>query len=407
MRKNHDFRKWHGIGKILITIVILMTLTACGSMTVMGTGRLGVKNSNTKSSSELTVHYMDVGQGDAILISCKGEYMLIDAGDNNQGTAVQNYLTKQGVKTLKYVVGTHPDADHIGGMDVVLYKFDCQTVMMPDVVNDTATYRDVLDTMKTKGYRNTVPVAGRSYTLGDAGFTIAGPTKSYEDTNNNSIVIRLTHGDNSFLFTGDMEEEAESDILSGKGSVKADVLKVGHHGSRSSSSEAFLEAVAPSYAVISCGEDNSYGHPHAQTLNTLRRMGVQVFRTDEQGTVTASSDGSQITWNCAPSDTWKAGESTQSQGTVKQDSQSTQNQNAADQSVRNQDTRQIENTAPADTAPAADAPSTDGYIGNRRNQKLHRSTCHTLPAQKNQVPFQTKEEAVAAGYDDPCGNCKP
>lgn len=384
MRRNHNFRIGRGFGVSLITLVLLTVLTACGSMTAMGTGRLDVKDNKGTGLSELTVHYMDVGQGDAILLACGGEYMLIDAGDNNQGTAVQNYLTKQGVKTLKYVVGTHPDADHIGGMDVVLYKFDCQTVMMPDVVNDTATYRDVLDTMKAKGYRNTVPVAGRSYTLGDAGFTIAGPTKSYEDTNNNSIVIRLTHGDNSFLFTGDMEEEAEGDILSSKKSVQADVLKVGHHGSRSSSSEAFLEAVAPSYAVISCGEDNSYGHPHAKTLNALRKMGVQVFRTDEQGTVTASSNGSQITWNCAPSDTWKAGESTQSQ-----------------------DTQKVENTAPADTTPAADTPSAGSYIGNRRNQKLHRSTCRTLPADKNQVPFQTREEAVAAGYDDPCGNCKP
>lgn len=188
------------------------------------------------------------------------------------------------------------------------------------------------------------------------------------------------------MFTGDMEEQAEADILQGKVSLQADVLKVGHHGSSSSSSEAFLEAVSPSYAVISCGEDNSYGHPHSQTLNVLRKMGVQVFRTDEQGTITASSDGSKITWNCAPSDTWKAGESTQ---------------NTAKQSG------QIENPAPADTPSAADVPSTGNYIGNRRNHKLHRSSCHSLPADKNQVPFQTKEEAVAAEYDDPCGNCKP
>lgn len=386
MRTDYNFRKTLRLGKFIISLILLMTLTACGSMSVMGTGSLGGKVGRMERSSELTVHFMDVGQGDAVLIACGGEYMLIDAGDNSKGTAVQNYLTKQGVKTLKYVVGTHPDADHIGGMDVVLYKFDCNTVIMPDVTSDTATYRDVLDAMKAKGYRNTVPKPGNSYTLGDARFVIAGPGKAYEDTNNNSIVIRMTHGDNSFLFTGDMEEQAEADILQGKVSLQADVLKVGHHGSSSSSSEAFLEAVSPSYAVISCGEDNSYGHPHAQTLNVLRKMGVQVFRTDEQGTITASSDGSKITWNCAPSDTWKAGESTQ---------------NTAKQSG------QIENPAPADTPSAADVPSTGNYIGNRRNHKLHRSSCHSLPADKNQVPFQTKEEAVAAGYDDPCGNCKP
>ena len=242
--------------------------------------------------------------------------------------------------------------------------------------------------MKEKGYRNTVPKAGTSYELGDASFVIAGPVNSYEDTNNHSSVIRLTHGDNTFLFTGDMEEEAEDDLLKEKVSLQADVLKAGHHGSRSSSSQAFLEAVSPAYAVISCGEDNSYGHPHAQTLNTLRQMGVKVFRTDEQGTILASSDGSEITWNCTPSDSWKAGEGTQSQ-------------------KNSQNNGKLENQTSADTASGAALPFADSYIGNRRNHKLHRADCETLPAKKNQVPFRTREEAVAAGYDDPCGNCNP
>lgn len=407
LRRKNKGQKSYGFCKFIISLVILMTLTACGNTSVMGVGKLDVKDA--ESLSELTVHYMDVGQGDAILLACGGEYMLIDAGDNSQGTTVQNYLTKQGVKTLKYVVGTHPDTDHIGGMDVILYKFNCNTIVLPDVENDTETYRDVLDTMKEKGYHNTVPKAGASYRLGDASFVIVGPTKIYEDTNNNSIVIRLTHGDNSFLFAGDMEEEAEADILQGKVSVKADVLKVGHHGSRSSSSEAFLEAVAPSYAVISCKEGNSYGHPHAQTMNALRRMGVKVFRTDEQGTVTASSDGKKITWNCAPSDTWQAGENTQNQSTQGKDAQNQSTQSADTQSkdTSKQDTQSIQTPAPADTYPTADVPATGSYIGNKRNHKLHRSTCHSLPAEKNQVIFQTREEAVAAGYDDPCGNCKP
>ena len=273
------------------------------------------KAENTKvenSETELNVHFLDVGQGDAVLISCDDAYMLIDAGDNDKGTLVQNYLNKQGVEHLDYIIGTHPDADHIGGMDVILYKFDCGTVMMPEVTNDTATYRDVIDTMKEKGYQNTAPVVGDSYSLGSAQFTILGPTDTYEDTNNNSIVLLLTHGDNKFLFVGDAEEKAEEDILAEGVSVKADVLKVGHHGSRTASSEAFLQAVEPTYAVISCGQDNSYGHPHAETLNTLRSMGVKLFRTDEQGTVTATSDGHEISWNCAPSTTWKAGENVQS-----------------------------------------------------------------------------------------------
>ena len=505
------------------------------------------KAENTKvenSETELNVHFLDVGQGDAVLISCDDAYMLIDAGDNDKGTLVQNYLNKQGVEHLDYIIGTHPDADHIGGMDVILYKFDCGTVMMPEVTNDTATYRDVIDTMKEKGYQNTAPVVGDSYSLGSAQFTILGPTDTYEDTNNNSIVLLLTHGDNKFLFVGDAEEKAEEDILAEGVSVKADVLKVGHHGSRTASSEAFLQAVEPTYAVISCGQDNSYGHPHAETLNTLRSMGVKVFRTDEQGTVTATSDGHEISWNCAPSTTWKAGEnvqsstgtdqkksntanskknlsdttnssvqpaasqssgtqtgadsqssgaqtgtdsqssttqtsvtgSTNSQSAARQSSTtqssvtgstnsqsaasqggttqtsvtgstnsqsaarqggttqtsvtgSTNSQSAASQgsttqssvtgSTNSQSAASQGSTAQTDSTQIAGvtqenngsnfgtAPATGSYIGNRNNHKLHRASCSYLPKEKNQVIFDTREAAVAAGYNDPCGHCNP
>ena len=465
------------------------------------------KTENTKvenSETELNVHFLDVGQGDAVLISCDDAYMLIDAGDNDKGTLVQNYLNKQGVEHLDYIIGTHPDADHIGGMDVILYKFDCGTVMMPEVTNDTATYRDVIDTMKEKGYQNTAPVVGDSYSLGSAQFTILGPTDTYEDTNNNSIVLLLTHGDNKFLFVGDAEEKAEEDILAEGVSVKADVLKVGHHGSRTASSEAFLQAVEPTYAVISCGQDNSYGHPHAETLNTLRSMGVKLFRTDEQGTVTATSDGHEISWNCAPSTTWKAGENVQSSTGTDQkksntanskknlsdttnssvqpaasqssgtqtgadsqssgaqtgtDSQSSTTQSSVTGSTNSQSaarqgsTTQSSVTGSANSQSAArqggttqssvtgstnsqsaasqgsaaqtdstqiagvtqenngsnfgTAPATGSYIGNRNNHKLHRASCSYLPKEKNQVIFDTREAAVAAGYNDPCGHCNP
>lgn len=403
--------------------------------------------------SELTVHFLDIGQGDAILIACDGEYMLIDAGDNDKGTAVQNYLTKQGVTKLKYVIGTHPDEDHIGGLDVILYKFECETVMMPDIVKDTAAYRDVIDTMDTKGYQNTLPQVGDSYTLGSAEFMILGPEKIYSDTNNSSIVLRLTHGNNSFLFMGDAEEEAENDILNGDIVVDADVLKAGHHGSRTATSKVFLQAVSPMYAVISCGEDNSYGHPHAETLNNLRTMGVQVFRTDEQGTVVVTSDGQEMVWNCAPSETWKAGESTQSaetkdgtetdakqivqQQSAEQDNKTEAVQNSNSNSIvsdsgvavgsgtgqtavsNNTELQQEEpqkeqqeqitaaGTGNGGSFETGEAPAGANYIGNKRNGKLHRASCHTLPKTENQAIFSTREEAVAAGYDDPCGNCHP
>ncbi len=428
--------------------------TKAGGAEEIKTGDLEGTEADETADTEMTVHYLDVGQGDCMLLACDGEYMLIDAGDNSKGTAVQNYLTKQGVKTLKYVIGTHPDADHVGGLDVILYKFDCETVMLPDISKDTKTYRDVLDTMDQKGYTNTLPAAGEEFMLGSASCMLLGPRTSYEDANNNSVVILVTHGTNKFLFMGDAEAEAEEDILRGGADVKADVIKVGHHGSRYSSSESFMQAVTPSYAVISCGEDNRYGHPHAKTLNALRAMGVEVFRSDEQGTIVAASDGSKITWNSAPSDTWKAGEPTGGSDTA--DRGRSESEQSGTESKAKQDGAGQDNVGKADTEtanavengtdvsagidgaegavstqgsvqeqddpqgqpqeadgdgqavqPAEEAVTAGNYIGNKNNDRLHKATCSYLPDEKNRAYFSTREEAVAAGYDIPCKKCNP
>lgn len=336
-----------------------------GADTEQGSSRS--KTGDSEAAQELEVHFLDVGQGDSTLFLCGAEAMLIDAGDNDQGTRIQDYLEKQGVETLKYVVCTHPDADHIGGVDVILYKFNCETVFMTQEERDTATYRDVADTMRQKGYSRTQPETGKQYPLGDAVFTILAPSAVGSDSNNNSIGILLTHGDNTFLFTGDAEEEEESEFLASGISLEADVYKAGHHGSRSSSSGELLEAVSPSFAVISCGEGNSYGHPHAETLNELRAMGVQVYRTDEQGTVIAVSDGSKITWNCSPSETWQAGEPTGSR---------------------------------ADTV---------SYICNTNTRKFHYPDCSSVEQmdETNMLPTSAdREELIRQGYE-PCGICRP
>lgn len=262
----------------------------------------------SEEPSRLEVQFIDVGQGDATLLICDGQAMLIDAGENDCGTKVQLYLQKRDIKTLNYVIGTHPDSDHIGGLDVVITKFTCETVMMPDYEKSTATYRDVIKAAENKSYKITVPVVGDVYEFGGATFTIIAPNDSYEDSNNSSIGILLTHGENTFLFTGDAEEKAEADILKNGMNIEADVLHVGHHGSWTASTPEFIEAVSPEYAVISCGEGNSYGHPHSGPLNTLRMNGVKLFRTDEQGSIVVESDGQMLVWNCTPTDTWQAGE---------------------------------------------------------------------------------------------------
>ena len=259
-------------------------------------------------ASDVEVHFIDVGQGDATLVKADDKYMLIDAGDNSKGTAVQSYLKKQGVKKLDYLILTHTDADHIGGADVVITKFDVDTLFIGDYKKDNKTYEEVMDAIEYKRLKYSTPLVGNEYKLGNAIFTIVAPNTTYDDPNNSSIALLLKNGENTFLFTGDCEEEAETDILANGIDIDCDVYKVGHHGSRTASGKDFLKAISPEYGIISCAEENSYGHPHAEVLNNLRNMSVKIFRTDEQGSVVAYSNGTEITWNSEPSDTWKAGE---------------------------------------------------------------------------------------------------
>lgn len=245
--------------------------------------------------SELQVHFIDVGQGDSTLIMCDGHSMLIDTGDDSKGTAIQNYLMKHGVEKLDYLVLTHPDSDHIGGAPVIITKLDIDNVFMSNYEKDNNTYMKVIQALDNKLLKWSTPMVGSSYNLGSAVITMLAPNKVYDNPNDASIALIVENGNNRFLFTGDAEETAEVDILNNGLNVSADVYHVEHHGSKTSSSESFLSEISPTYAVISCAEGNSYGHPDAETLNNLRGMEVQVFRTDEQGSIIAISDGNEIT----------------------------------------------------------------------------------------------------------------
>jgi len=252
-------------------------------------------------SADLQVCFLDVGQADSILITCQGHAMLIDAGTNDAADTVVSFLKEKGITTLDYVVGTHPHEDHIGGMDAVIENFDVKNVLMPKVETDTKTFEDVLDAVSDKGLQITAPSQGDTYALGDAELTAENCLAPDDnDLNNSSIVLRLDFGSVSVLFTGDSGESAEQAILDSGTDIDCDVLKVGHHGSSDSTSQAFLNAVTPEYAVISCGQDNDYGHPAADTLDRLDAAGVKLFRTDEQGTVVLSSDGTKLAWSTDP-----------------------------------------------------------------------------------------------------------
>ncbi len=259
-------------------------------------------------SGDLEIHYLDVGQADATLVKCDGYTMLIDTGLDDQGTKIQNYLQKQGVERIDYLVLTHPDADHIGSADVILTKFEIGTIFMSDFKKETKTYQNLFDLIEKNQINFLSPAVGNVYALGSASFQILAPNDEYDEPNNVSIALLITHGDNTFLFTGDAEKESEEDMLANGFSVEADVYHAGHHGSKTSTSEEFLDAVMPLYAVISCGVDNVYGLPDAKVLNLFRERGINVYRTDEQGTIVASSDGEKITFNCHYSETWQAGE---------------------------------------------------------------------------------------------------
>lgn len=361
------------------------------------------------SQEPLEVHYIDVGQGSATLLKSGSHAMLIDTGDSDQGTKIQLYLKKQGVENLDYLVLTHPDADHIGGAPVIITKLGIGQLFLSNYKKDNKTTQKVTDAMQYKGLTASDYQVGDTFALGNASFTILGPAKEYTDSNNASIAIMVQNGNNRFLFTGDCEAEAEADMAASQADLHADVYLAGHHGSDTASSQAFMDAVSPSYAVISCGEGNSYGHPHAEVLNRFRSMGIQVFRTDEQGSVVAESDGTGITWNCAPSETWQAGERTKNAqtGAEIQPANETDAAAAQDMSTAGQSDAVTLPAQEQKPVVADETPQAGNYIGNRNNGKLHKASCSYLPDPQNQVPFTTREEAVEAGYDDPCKRCNP
>lgn len=352
----------------LIALFLILSLLLCGCTVEYVPAATDAPETvpavTTAAEETLTVHFIDVGQADCALLECGGEYMLIDGGNKEDGKLVVSYLQQQGVEILNAVVCTHAHEDHVGGLPSVLAVYPTQSVFAPTKTYSSNVFDDFMYYVDQQGLEVNIPSPGDSFTLGSADITVLGPVESYPDTNNTSIVLKVVFGDTSFLFTGDMETSAETDMLDywdSRVDWNVDVLKVGHHGSNTSSSYRLVYETDPEYAIISVGEGNSYGHPNEEVVSRYNDAGIPMFRTDELGTIIAASDGQQITI------TWE-------------------NQNAA----------------PADVEPAETIATS--YIGNKNSKKFHSPGCKNLPKEENQVTFDSYEEAIEAGYE-PCSSC--
>ncbi|MFO7296195.1 MAG: ComEC/Rec2 family competence protein [Clostridia bacterium] len=294
-RKSKVTATWIRVMYIFILFLVFVIARLSGEKIVEGPEREIVAEDSQAISHDLAVHFIDVGQADCILVTIKDAAMLIDAGNNEDSQLVVDYIKGRGITTLDYVIATHPHEDHIGGMDAVINGFEVKNIIMPRAESTTKTFEDVLEAISNKGLKITPAVPGTEYSLGEAKFTILAPnSEAYEDTNDYSVVIKLQYGATSFLFTGDAGFESENEMLEKGYDLRADLLKVAHHGSKYSTSMKFLEAVQPKIAVISVGEDNDYGHPAPETIQRLRQAGAKIYRTDESGTIIATSDGKAI-----------------------------------------------------------------------------------------------------------------
>lgn len=254
------------------------------------------------SEERLEVTFIDVGQADSILLENEGHYMLVDAGNNEDGPKLVNYLKNQNIHQFDYVIGTHPHEDHIGGLDNIIEGFDINTFYMPDVITTTKTFEDVLDALGEKNMTLSIPKTNATFKLGDATVKVLYVgIEDESDLNDTSIVLKVTYQNVSFLLTGDASTKVEEKL--NPADLESTVLKVGHHGSVTATNEKFLNTVNPKYAIISVGENNQYEHPHTTVLNTLAAHNITTYRTDQDGTIKVITDGTNIEINTSNTDT--------------------------------------------------------------------------------------------------------
>ncbi len=410
-------------GKRLISFLFVMIL-------MIGYGRMEIRaneaaakatslsKDSTAGDSSFEVHFIDVGQADAALVLCDGKAMLIDGGNAEDSSLIYSYLKSHSLKHLDYIVCTHAHEDHVGGLAGALNYASADHALCPVTSFDSKAFKSFVTCLKKQNVSITVPAAGDRFALGSASVRVLGPvTVNENDPNNSSIVLRIVYGNTSFLFTGDAEREEEQAILDSGCALKSTVLKVGHHGSDSSTTYPFLREIMPEYAVISVGKDNSYGHPDENTLSRLRDADVKVFRTDLQGDVICKSDGKSVTFTVernADADTLAAAGSkrTDTRAEVKSGSAGAPSAAGSSSSGSKEtaatDEKKAENTNVTEAQTTPTSAGTD-YILNKNTHKFHYPSCSSVKQMKdkNKAYYTgTREEVIAMGYD-PCNRCNP
>ena len=340
-----------------VCMVFLLTAVMCSCS---GSGLQQDGGYGTSADENLTVHFLDVGQADATLLVSEGEAVLVDAGNRDDAGYIVGYMEELGITELKYVIFTHPHEDHIGSGEAVIENFSVEKIFMGGEY-DEGIEGALSGTIDRYGVETEEPQPGDSAVFGECRIDFLGPYHDFDDTNNDSICLKVTHGENSIMFTGDAGSTPEREMIDEGEYLEADILQAGHHGSSTSNSYYFLREVNPRYVVISCGSGNMYGHPHEEALSRFNDLGAEVFRTYLQGTVIAVDDGRTITFNCEGK--------------------------KADR-------------------PYTEDPEEAAYIGNVNSRKYHLPDCSGLPYEENRVYFKTAEAAEKAGYK-PCGRCMP
>ncbi len=367
--------------------------------------------------AQTRIHILDVGQGLSILAESQGHYLLYDGGDADQSSYVVAYLKEQGVSSLDYVIASHYDSDHLNGVVGALHVFPASQIFAPDYETDTRVFRSFQSVIASQALPAGQPTFGDVYCLGDASFQILSPSGGgYKKANDYSIAIRLTDGDTSFLITGDAEAESEARITASGLPLESTVYVAGHHGSASSTSWELLQKAVPEFAVISCGTGNSYGHPHAETMEKLQSMEIPVFRTDLQGVLIAETDGTALQWNQDPCNDYTPGDPGDAvPGTQKNQSDTTAG--AAEtgtnltapkyQTTDGTGVSSESSSTPED--PASQSKKEQAYVLNTSSKKIHRPSCSSVSQIKDKNKKSVTEDRgvlISQGYS-PCKNCNP